>query len=249
MIGDTGGHSRTPLLPSAFFRPLSQGPMRMMKIVAHGANPTEGIMPIGPTRKAQRLAGFSPVAHPIRQIETLDGTGVGLGPAQVGHDLGQFALAKDRSDLHLFDPPPLPMFDNLGIDQRLRDPHHRGLWSAAAASTRHGIGPTKGRYNRFGIGRFAIGKQRRQPRLSSQPLRRVGHHAVNRAGRTLPRHQRYQQFALRIQAVGIPVIPCFTPVVHGGHVPLFFSPHTTISHQTGGPLAARHEPADHAVDS
>ena len=109
MIGDPGGHSRTPLLPSAFLRPLSQRPMRMMKIVAHGANPTEGIMPIRSTRKAQRLAGFAPVAHPIRPMEALDGAGVGLGPAQVGHDLGQFTLTKDRSDFHLFDPPPLPM--------------------------------------------------------------------------------------------------------------------------------------------
>ena len=38
MIGDTGGHRRTPLLPSAFLRPLSQRPMRMVKVVAHGTN-------------------------------------------------------------------------------------------------------------------------------------------------------------------------------------------------------------------
>ena len=115
MIGDTGGHRWTPLLPSAFLRPLSQRPMRMMKIVAHSTNPTEGLMPIRPTRKAQRLAGFAPVAHPIRQMEALNGAGVGFRPAQVGHDLGQLALAKNRSDFHLLDPPCLPMFDNLGI--------------------------------------------------------------------------------------------------------------------------------------
>ena len=126
MIGDTGGHRRTPLLPSAFLRPLSQGPMRMMKIVAHSANPTEGIMPIRPTRKAQGFAPLSCVAHPIGQVEPLDGAGVGFRPAQVGHDLGQFALAKNRSDFHLLDPPALPMFDHLGIYQALGDPHHRG---------------------------------------------------------------------------------------------------------------------------
>ena len=222
MIGDPGGHRRTPLLPSAFLRPLSQGSMRMMKIVAHSSNPTEGIMPIRPTRKAQRFAPLSCVAHPIGQVEPLDGAGVGFRPTQVGHDLGQFALAKNRSDFHLLNPPSLPMFDHLGIYQALGDPHHRGRGSAAGASTRHRIGSTKGRYNRFGIGRFAIGKQRRQPRITGQPLCRVGHHLVNRVGRTAPRHQRYQQFALRIQAVGIPVIPGLTRVVLGGHVPLFF---------------------------
>lgn len=106
-----------------------------------------GIMPIRPTRKAQSFARFSCVAHPIGQVEPLDGAGVGFRPAQVGHDLGQFDLAKGRSDFHLFNPPPLPMFDNLGIHQRLGDPHHRSRWSAAGTSTRHGIGSTKGRYN------------------------------------------------------------------------------------------------------
>ena len=52
MIGDTGGHRRRSLLPSALLGSQSQGPMRMMKIVAHRPNPTEGIMPIRPTRKA-----------------------------------------------------------------------------------------------------------------------------------------------------------------------------------------------------
>ena len=75
-------------------------------------------MPIGPTRKARRLAGFAPVAYPIGQMEALNGAGVGFSATQVGHDLGQFALAKDRSDFHQFDPSPLPMFDNLGIYQR-----------------------------------------------------------------------------------------------------------------------------------
>lgn len=78
-------------------------------------------MPIRPTRKAQRLAGFAPVAHPLGQMEALNGAGVGFSPTQVGHDLGQFTLAKYRSDFHLFDPPPLPMFDNLVIHQRLGD--------------------------------------------------------------------------------------------------------------------------------
>ena len=99
MIGDPGGHRWTPLLPSAFLRRLSQGPMRMMKIVAHRTNPTEGIMPIRPTRKAQGFAPLSCVAHPTGPVEPLDGAGIGFRPAQIGHDLSPFALAKDRSGM------------------------------------------------------------------------------------------------------------------------------------------------------
>ena len=88
MLSDARGHRRRSLLPSALFGSLAQGSMGVMKIVAQRANPTECIMPIRPTRKAQRLAGFAPVAHPIRQMEALDGTSVGFRPAQVGHDPG-----------------------------------------------------------------------------------------------------------------------------------------------------------------
>ena len=151
MIGDPGGHRRRFLLPSALFGSLSQGPMRMMKIVAHRSNPTEGIMPVRPPRKAQGFAPLSCVAHPIGQVEPLDGTGVGFRLPQVGHDLGQFALAKNRSDLHLLNPPTLPMFDHLGIHQALGDAHHRGRGATPHASTRHRIGSTKGCYNRFAM--------------------------------------------------------------------------------------------------
>ena len=48
---------------------------------------------------------------PIGQVEPLNGADVGFRPAQVGHDLSQFALAKDRSNFHLLNPPPLPVFD------------------------------------------------------------------------------------------------------------------------------------------
>ena len=45
-------------------------------------------MPICPTRKAQGFASLSCVAHPISQVEPLDGASVGFHPAQVGYDLG-----------------------------------------------------------------------------------------------------------------------------------------------------------------
>ena len=90
-----------------------------MKIVAHRPNPTEGLMPIGPTRKAQGFVRFVCVVHPIGQVEPLNGAGVGFRPAQGDHHLGQFTLAKNRADFHLLDPPPLPMFDHLGIHQVL----------------------------------------------------------------------------------------------------------------------------------
>ena len=143
MLGDPGGHRRTPLLPSAFFRPLSQCPMRMMKIVAPRPNPTEDLMPIGPPRKAQDFAPFSCVAHSIGQVEPLNGTGVGFRPAQVGYDLGQFALTKDQADFYLLNPPSLPMFDNLGTSWAVIErcffatyDHFSSNWRAAGCTSR-----------------------------------------------------------------------------------------------------------------
>ena len=142
MIGDTGGHRRTPLLPSAFLRPLSQRPMRMMKIVAHSSNPTEGIMPIRPTRKAQVLRPFR--ALRIRSVRLNRSMALVLAIVQPksATTWANLPLPKIGRTSSLLNPPALPMFDHLGIDQALGDPHQRGRGSAAGASTRHRIGST-----------------------------------------------------------------------------------------------------------
>ena len=188
--------------PEEIFRKYG-GQLRMSEAIAHGitrymlyALKDRGVIePV--SRGIYRLRELPPLDNPdlvtvslrfpnavICLISALAWYGCGAGSRETPQDAKRVQPRRTA-----------PIRQNLSHKPSLGGCTPPGWGVAPHVATRPRIGPTKGCYNRFAIGRFAIGKQRRQPRITGQPLSRVGHHVVNRVGRTATQHQRHQQFA------------------------------------------------------
>lgn len=113
--------------------------MTMMKIVAQHRNPGLGIVIVPVFGKGRRFADFAGVAQAVGEVEAFNDTGVGLVPAQIRDDRRELGFTKHLADFDLDHPVARAVFEDLGINQVVWNPHLGNRRTASMGRAGRGV--------------------------------------------------------------------------------------------------------------